>query len=151
MFRQGEYRNERLLGMCRSLPCQCQRVACDNSKVEASHSNQGAHGKGWARKSHDCFVAALGRTCHYAIDNGAQLSQEKRVRSWNAAWRATFAILDVTQRIVLPTIDLEEFVRVNGGQVLVPPDMPARISVLPGTVPDDVWLDYWMTGRAHVK
>lgn len=150
MFRQGEYRNERLLALCRALTCQCQRVACDNSKVEASHSNQGAHGKGWARKAHDCFVASLGQRCHYAIDNGRQLSEEKRVRTWNNAWRATFAILDATRRITLPEIDLEEFIRVHGGQVLVPADMPARIVALPGTVPDDVWLDYWRTGRAHV-
>lgn len=151
MQRQGEYRNPQLLAMVRQLPCQCGRITCQGGRVEASHSNQLAHGKGKALKAHDCFVAALGSECHFAIDNGSQLDDEQRTRIWAGAWRSTFAILHVVNKIVLPTIDYDELAKLTGGHVNVVLKTVPSVVALPGTVPDEVWLEYWQVGRARAS
>lgn len=151
MLRLGDYRNKALTDMCRDLPCQCQRVFCAGGKSVPAHSNQGKHGKGWATKAHDCFVAAMCNECHYEVDNGRRLSEAKRTELWTDAWRTTMAILSAARRIYLPEIDLDEYMRLTGGMVMVESNHAGRILVLPGTVPDDVWLDLWRTGRARTK
>lgn len=150
LFRQGYYRNEALTRMCHDIPCQCQRLTCHGGKSVPAHSNQGKHGKGRGIKAHDCFVASMCNDCHFEVDNGRQLSEAKRAELWTDAWRSTMAILCASRRIKLPEIGLDEYMRVNGGMVLVEPDRPGIIIALPGTVPDDVWLDFWRTGRARV-
>lgn len=151
MFRLDHFRCKALTDMCHELPCQCQRLSCLGGKSVPAHSNQGKHGKGWAIKAHDCFVAAMCNDCHYEVDNGRRLSEPKRIELWNDGWRTTMAILWACHRIVLPEIELDEYMRLTGGMVLAEPDKAGRIIALPGSVPDDVWLDFWRTGRAHTK
>jgi hypothetical protein len=44
-------------------------------------------------KAHDVFTAALCQTCHFAIDQGAQMSGEERREAWEDAFRKTLVAL----------------------------------------------------------
>ena len=146
--RQGIYRNRKLLDLARVLPCQAGLDGCRHGPTCAGHSNQIVHGKGWAIKSHDCFVAALDAPCHEAIDNGSKLSRVERRDTWAEAWHWTFVLLHGAGYIVLPELGLAELVESNGGAM--PVDPAPTIVAYPRTVPDDVWLDFWFDGRARV-
>lgn len=66
----------------------CQRCGT-SGQTQAAHANWGVYGKGMGMKAHDCFVAALCQTCHFAIDQGATLSGEARREQWEDAFRKT--------------------------------------------------------------
>ena len=70
----------------------CQRCGQDG-QTQAAHANWGHYGKGMGMKAHDCFVAALCQTCHFAIDKGAQMSGEERREAWEDAFRKTLVAL----------------------------------------------------------
>ena len=55
-----------------------------DGQTQAAHANWGKYGKGMGMKAHDCFVAALCQTCHFAIDQGAKMTAEERVNEWEA-------------------------------------------------------------------
>ncbi len=70
----------------------CQRCGM-SGQTQAAHANWSKYGKGMGMKAHDCFVAALCQTCHFAIDQGAKMTAEERVDEWEAAgkrlaWRS---------------------------------------------------------------
>jgi hypothetical protein len=60
--------------------------------VQAAHTNWGG-GKGAAIKADDNLVAALCLRCHYAIDQGKDLSKEERQAMWLAAHKKTVDLL----------------------------------------------------------
>lgn len=75
-------RSPKLLAAVRKLPCQhCTWPV----GVEASHSNQGCHGKGRSIKADDNRIAALCHDCHTAVDQGSKLSRAERLTVWNSA------------------------------------------------------------------
>lgn len=124
--RDEEYRNPRLIELCRAVPCQSGRLHCRGGATCAAHSNQAIHGKGGKRKAHDCFVAALCAECHFEVDDGKSLLRERRVELWTEAWQRTFLLLWESGRIVLPS----------------------RLH-LPGLMSDDLWLRAWRSGLAR--
>ena len=81
------YRNKKLLELCREIPCQsCGRM---DGTVCAAHSNQQRDGKGTSIKASDAAVAAMCSACHFEIDNGKDLSKEERREIWELAHRLT--------------------------------------------------------------
>jgi hypothetical protein len=75
------YRNKKLLELCRELPCQvCGR---NNGTVVAAHRNEG---KGIGLKVSDALVASLCFECHSEMDNGKTLTKEERRDMWNRAY-----------------------------------------------------------------
>ena len=75
-------RSPKLLAAVRKLPCQhCTWPV----GVEASHSNQGCHGKGRSIKADDNRIAALCHDCHAAVDQSSKLSRAERLTVWNSA------------------------------------------------------------------
>jgi cytochrome c553 len=84
----ANYRNKKLLELCRELPCQlCGRI---DGTVCAAHSNQQRDGKGTAIKASDAMIASLCSSCHHDLDNGNKLSKQERVELWELAHRLTF-------------------------------------------------------------
>lgn len=72
-MKQKTYRSDKWLKAVRQLPA-C--VACLRYlPIEAAHRNEG---KGFGMKTDDCCTAALCHECHYAIDNGKDLSRDDR-------------------------------------------------------------------------
>lgn len=134
--RDEEYRNPRLLELCRAVPCQSGRLHCRGGATCAAHSNQAIHGKGGKRKAHDCFVASLCAECHFEVDDGKSLLRERRVELWTEAWERTFLLLWESGRIVLPEVDAGPFA--------------ARWLVLPYMTSPDEWLAAWRSGQARV-
>ena len=84
-------RSPKLLKAVAGLDCQ----HCGSAQmVQAAHSNWGG-GKGRGIKADDNLVAALCLKCHYAIDQGKDLSKEERQALWETAHKRT------VQRLVL--------------------------------------------------
>ena len=78
-------RSKKLLKLVASLDCQ----ACGSGNmVQAAHTNWGG-GKGRGVKADDNLVAALCLGCHYAIDQGKDLSRQERQEMWLAAHMGT--------------------------------------------------------------
>ena len=82
-------RSTKLLKAVANLDC----THCGSgTMVQAAHTNWG-HGKGRSIKADDNLVAALCLRCHYAIDQGKDLSKEERQELWEAAHRRTVSKL----------------------------------------------------------
>ena len=113
-------------------------------------------GKGFGRKAHDCFMfaacsAGVGKTgCHFKIDDGKEFDKDFRKEIMIYGWRRTFEYLHVAGKIVLPELTPEDFARFNNGAI--PPVINGKTTATayPGTVPNVMWLGYWLEGRAHV-
>lgn len=77
----SNYRNKKLLELCRELPCQC----CNrkDGTVVAAHRNEG---KGMGLKVSDALVASLCYSCHFELDNGKELTKDERRSMWNKAY-----------------------------------------------------------------
>ena len=90
MIQKHKYiRSPKLLKSVASLDCQ----HCGSGQmVQAAHSNWGG-GKGRGIKADDNLVAALCLKCHYAIDQGKDLTKEERQELWEAAHRRTVKTL----------------------------------------------------------
>jgi CRISPR/Cas system-associated protein Cas10 (large subunit of type III CRISPR-Cas system) len=87
----AQYRDKRLLELCRELPCQiCGR---QNGTIVAAHSNQIKDGKGTGIKAPDYRVAALCNECHFEVDNGNKLSKEEKRELWDAAHKSTIGYM----------------------------------------------------------
>jgi hypothetical protein len=86
LYEKHQYiRSKKLLKLVASLDCQ----ACGSGNmVQAAHTNWGG-GKGRGVKADDNLVAALCLGCHYAIDQGKDLSREKRQELWQKAHHRT--------------------------------------------------------------
>lgn len=80
------YRSKKLLQAVSSLPCQ---ICGIEGSTQAAHANWSWSGKGMGLKAHDCFVAALCQTHHYAIDQGKDLTKGEREELWTMAHRKT--------------------------------------------------------------
>jgi hypothetical protein len=66
------YVDENWLAAVRTIDC-C--VLCGAFGVEPAHRNEG---KGKGIKVHDCWTAALCRSCHRTIDQGKDMTREQR-------------------------------------------------------------------------
>ena len=87
-------RSPKLLKSVAALDCQ----HCGSAhNVQAAHSNWGG-GKGRGIKADDNLVAALCLRCHYAIDQGKDLSKEERQTMWQAAHQKTVQRLLATDQ-----------------------------------------------------
>jgi hypothetical protein len=64
-----EYRNRKLLDLAHRLDAVCGNCGREGP-CEPAHSNMAVHGKGGARKAHDCFHAHLCAACHRWLDQG---------------------------------------------------------------------------------
>lgn len=101
-------RSKPLLAAVRTIPCQ--HCGCATG-VEASHNNQGAHGKGLGIKADDNRIAALCWICHRIVDRSSKLSQEARLAIW---WQAHVKTVKVLVRLGLwpanvPIPDIRSF------------------------------------------
>ena len=93
------YRNKTLLEAVREAPCMhCGR---QDGTVVAAHSNQLRDGKGRGLKAHDYRIAALCFSCHYELDQGAQLKKFERVTMWEEAHRATVGWLFENEKLTV--------------------------------------------------
>ena len=81
-------RSPALMRACGKIVCQ----HCGNSGACGAHSNWG-WGKGMSKKADDNRIAALCSTCHHAIDQGNNLSEEQRKRLWFDAHLRTVHLL----------------------------------------------------------
>jgi len=93
------YRNQRLLEIVRSSPCQ--NCGTQNGTICAAHSNQLRDGKGRSLKAHDFRVAALCFRCHSNLDQGYQMDKEERRELWEEAHRKTIAWLFENDHLVV--------------------------------------------------
>ena len=84
------FRSTKLLKAVSTLSCQ--HCGMDGM-TQAAHANWGVYGKGMGMKAHDCFVAALCVDCHRELDQGKNLSADKRQEMWEAAFRKTLVAL----------------------------------------------------------
>ena len=135
MLRQRDepYRNEKLTRLAQDKPCLVprnnERVIWTHprSSVVWAHSNLYNHGKGGARKAHDCFGFFACHQCHSMIDQGKLLMRDERRSLQVEAMRATRVFL-LKQRLVAldphtPDFDIED---------------------------DERWLEAWRTGALRV-
>jgi hypothetical protein len=103
MYPKHNYvRSQKLLKMVANLDCQC----CGQSYgIQAAHSNWGG-GKGKGIKADDNLVAALCLSCHYEIDQGANLSKEERQEMWLNAHKKTVEALQSVwpKEVPIPSI-----------------------------------------------
>lgn len=65
------YRNDKLLRLAKDSPCA--NCSCQDSTIVAAHSNEHVHGRGFAHKAHDCYIAFLCIRCHSWYDAGKGL------------------------------------------------------------------------------
>lgn len=81
-------RNPHLLDMAQGQPC-LMRVpdVCNGntSTTVAAHSNQLTHGKGKARKAHDCYTVWSCARCHSWLDQGYSATKHQKVTAFNEA------------------------------------------------------------------
>lgn len=84
MFQKQKYfRSKKHLKLVASLPCQ---VCGTENQTQAAHSNWAElGGKAKSLKASDEYTAALCLGCHYAIDQGKDLSREERQKLWQKA------------------------------------------------------------------
>lgn len=93
--RPATFRSEAWLGAVRKLP-RC--VLCGADGVEPAHRNEG---KGGAIKTHDCWTAAICRTCHRAIDQGKEMTREERRAEIDRAIVLTLAQLVLAGKVAV--------------------------------------------------
>ena len=82
-------RSQKLLKAVSRLDCQCCGAG---GPTQAAHANWGG-GKGKGIKADDNLTAALCLKCHYEIDQGKNLSKEKRQEMWREAHLRTVKVL----------------------------------------------------------
>ena len=87
----SNYRNRKILALAQDAPCMVCGVM--NGTIVSAHSNQLRDGKGTGIKSHDYRVSYVCHIHHDMIDNGKELSREKRINLWEEAHRKTIAWL----------------------------------------------------------
>ena len=91
------YRNKKLLELCREIPCQS--CGAMDGTVCAAHSNQLRDGKGTGIKGHDYRIAFLCHQCHHMIDNDKMLDKHDRIAAWEEAHRKTIGWLFTNNHI----------------------------------------------------
>ena len=96
-------RNQRLLGLVASLPCQ----RCGFHLSQAAHSNWHG-GKGRGIKASDNYIASLCYGFHSEIDQGDHLTREERIKELVSAHLKTVHLLTVTDQwpLNVPLTDL---------------------------------------------
>jgi hypothetical protein len=78
------------LDLAHDIPCQAQFPHVCNGPSIPAHSNQQIHGRGFAHKTHDCFIAAVCPAAHDAIDGRSRgMDKETKQAEWNRAYIAT--------------------------------------------------------------
>lgn len=85
------FRSPKLLQSAKDRPC----VLCGSvGTTVAAHSNSQAHGRGFAYKSPDYYIAFLCMRCHDEVDGraGGMTLEEKRDK-WLSAFVRTIAVL----------------------------------------------------------
>lgn len=82
-------RSPKLLKLVAGLDCQNCGLG---GMSQAAHTNWGG-GKGRGIKADDNLVAALCLRCHYAIDQGKDLTKKERQKLWENAHRKTVETL----------------------------------------------------------
>jgi len=87
------YRNKRLLEVCRQLPCQFPGCGKEDGTVVACHSNQIRDAKGTGIKAHDYRIAAMCHQHHMEIDQGSQYNKAQRWAIWEEAHRNSIGAL----------------------------------------------------------
>ena len=91
------YRSDKLLKSVRD--CPCQSCGAMDGTIVAAHSNQIRDGKGRGLKADDYRIAALCYKCHTELDQGKNMSREKRLNMWEDAHRATIGWLFENEKI----------------------------------------------------
>ena len=81
------YRNKKLLELCREIPCQS--CGAMDGTVCAAHSNQLRDGKGTGIKASDAMIGAMCARCHFELDNGMALNKQERKEMWEHNHRMT--------------------------------------------------------------
>jgi hypothetical protein len=71
----------------------------NDGSVVAAHSNQLRDGKGKGIKASDFRLAYLCHSCHYAIDQGKDMSKDERREMWEDAHRRSIGWLFESGRI----------------------------------------------------
>jgi hypothetical protein len=104
MFQKQKYfRSKKHLKLVASLPCQ---VCGTENQTQAAHSNWAElGGKAKSLKASDEFTAALCLGCHYAIDQGKDLSRQERQKMWLKAHHRTIDALRDCWPIDIPLPD----------------------------------------------
>lgn len=84
------YRNKKLLDAARDRPC----VLCGSiGTTVAAHSNSLEHGRGFAHKTPDFFVAYVCQHHHDLIDGReGKLTKDEKRKMWLSGWAKTVAI-----------------------------------------------------------
>ena len=84
------FRAPKLLKAANGRPC----VLCNSvGTTVAAHSNSLEHGRGFAHKAPDYFVAYLCHRCHDEIDGrSGQLTKEEKRARWLSAFIRTVAL-----------------------------------------------------------
>jgi len=147
-MKRNIHRDRKLLDLMHTLPCFLRGIGCEGMPAVPCHSNQLIHGKGLSMKAHDCFVAAGCNTCHHEIDNGKNLDKAAAHTLWRNGIDLTFMWVYGSGEVVLPVLDVEEWSALNAPRVY--PFSSETTVAYPHTVTDEVWLQLWKEGRAHV-
>jgi hypothetical protein len=71
----------------------------NDGSVVAAHSNQLRDGKGKGIKASDFRIAYLCHPCHFAIDQGKDMSKDERREMWEDAHRRSIGWLFESGRI----------------------------------------------------
>ena len=84
------FRSPKLLKAANGRPC----VLCGNvGSTVAAHSNSLAHGRGFAHKSPDYYIAYVCQRCHDEIDGrSGSLTKDAKREKWLSAFIRTVAI-----------------------------------------------------------
>jgi hypothetical protein len=111
-LRQREPRWEcrTLLDAVYQIPCVADWEHDCLTQSEPSHSNESAHGKSGAKKSHDCHVAALCRNAHNDCDGNRkdrELARERHQRARDKTLLELFKrrLVTVSMGVVIRAID----------------------------------------------
>lgn len=92
-MKYGVYRNPKLLKAAQDCP-ECMHCGKHNEgDVVAAHSNQLKDGHGRGIKAQDYRIAYLCFACHYAVDQGKDMSKVERREMWDEAHRKTIGWL----------------------------------------------------------
>lgn len=84
------YRNRKLLDLAHEAPCCAQFPHRCNGKSIPAHSNQQAHGRGYAHKTDDQFHAAVCPEAHDFLDGRkGGWTKEEKASEWDRAYIAT--------------------------------------------------------------
>jgi hypothetical protein len=109
MYPKTEYiRSQKHLKAVASLSCMnCGAI----HNVQAAHANWSEYGKGKGIKASDIYTAALCLSCHYEIDQGANLTKNQRKELWVKAHKKTVETLVMNREWIasVPLPDVGKF------------------------------------------